>query len=133
MSLIFEILEFSQHSGFPPGIVRILRIIDRQRHSKCRQECLFHLLFQEFVCPPWFMHQLQLLINFSSRSTIMSTRRSPRKKPRKTPKASFLWTTAQRWCVIHWMKENSKYYNNKNIVNSKKYARILEALPGKDF
>jgi hypothetical protein len=31
------------------------------------------------------------------------------------------------------MKENSKYYNNKNIVNSKKYARILEELPGKDF
>ena len=58
-----------------------------------------------------------------------------RKNPPPTPKAKgkFMWTEPQRKIVVSWMKNNSKFYNDKNNTRNVRYNAILASLKDKDF
>jgi hypothetical protein len=58
-----------------------------------------------------------------------------RSNPPETRKVKdkFMWTEPQRAIVVAWMKDNSKYYNDKNNTRAQRNKKILDSLNNNDF
>jgi hypothetical protein len=48
-------------------------------------------------------------------------------------KDKFMWTKTQSAAVVAWMKNNSKYYNDKNNTRAKRNKKILDSLNSNNF